>query len=104
MSWKREKASSRTLIQTVTSGLQWRRASVTITYHNLSDLQFEELVIEFCAELLGNGVQGFVTGPDGGRDARFSGTAMLVPSETDPWSGKIVIQAKHTELLNKAFS
>ncbi len=77
---------------------------MAIPYHNLSDLQFEGLVIEFCVELLGHGVQGFVTGPDGGRDARFSGTAKLVPSDTVPWSGKIVIQAKHTQLLNKSFS
>ena len=27
--------------------------SVNISYHNLSDLQFEELVIGFCVELLG---------------------------------------------------
>lgn len=75
-----------------------------VPYHNLSDTQFEELVIEFCVELLGPGVQGFVTGKDGGRDARFSGTALLIPSSAEPWSGTVVIQAKHTELLNKKFS
>jgi len=77
---------------------------VNIAYHNLSDGQVEELVIELCVELLGNGVQGFETGKDGGRDARFVGKAKLVPSETEPWNGKVVIQAKHTELLNKSFS
>lgn len=75
-----------------------------IVYDNLSELQFEELVIEFCVELLGHGVQGFVTGKDGGRDARFVGKARLIPSDADPWDGKVVIQAKHTELLNKSFS
>lgn len=79
-------------------------ARVNITYHNLSDGQFEELVIELCVELLGHGAQGFVTGKDGGRDARFVGTAKLVPSEAEPWNGRIVIQVKHTELLNKTFS
>ncbi len=78
--------------------------SVSIEYHNLSDRQFEELVIEICVELLGNGVQGFVSGKDGGKDAKFVGTAKLIPSEAEPWSGSIVIQAKHTEMLNKAFS
>ena len=73
-------------------------------YHNLSDLQFEELVIEFCVELLGAGVQGFVTGKDGGRDARFDGKANLIPSEANPWNGKVVIQAKHTEMPARSFS
>lgn len=77
---------------------------MNIAYHNLSDGQFEELVIELCVELLGNGVQGFVTGKDGGRDARFRGKAKLIPSEAGPWDGSIVIQAKHTEKLNKTFS
>ncbi|APZ95365.1 ABC-three component system protein [Fuerstiella marisgermanici] len=77
---------------------------MNISYHNLSDTQFEELVIEFCVELLGDGVQGFVTGKDGGRDARFSGKAQRIPSTSHPWSGTIIIQAKHTELLNKKFS
>ena len=79
-------------------------ATVNIAYHNLSDRQFEELVIELCVELLGHGVQGFVTGKDGGRDARFAGRANLIPSEAEPWNGSIVIQAKHTEMLNKSFA
>jgi hypothetical protein len=77
---------------------------MTPEYHNLSDIQFEELVIEFCVELLGAGVQGFVTGKDGGRDAKFEGTANRIPSEAGPWSGKVVIQAKHTEMPTKSFS
>lgn len=77
---------------------------MSIEYHNLSPAQFEELVIEFCVELLGHGVQGFVTGKDGGRDAHFDGKANLLPSSQAPWEGKIVVQAKHTELLNKSFS
>ena len=77
---------------------------MTIAYHNISDVQFEELVIELCVELLGDGVQGFVTGLDGGRDARFVGKAKRIPSEVEPWNGSIVIQAKHTEMMNKKFS
>ena len=77
---------------------------MNISYHNLSNGQFEELVIELCVELLGHAVQGFVTGKDGGRDARFVGKAKLIPSEAEPWNGSIVMQAKHTEMLNKAFS
>jgi len=75
-----------------------------VIYTDLSATQFEELVIELCIDLLGYGVQGFVSGMDGGRDARFAGKAQLFPSESSPWEGTIVIQAKHTELLNKSFS
>ena len=49
-------------------------------------------------------VQGFATGPDGGRDARFEGTAQLHPSVSEPWKGRVVIQAKHTNGLNKSFT
>ncbi len=73
---------------------------MNLLFHNLSDRQFEELVIEFCVELLGHGVQGFVSGKDGGRDARFVGAA----KEYGDWNGTIVIQAKHTEMINRSFS
>ena len=77
---------------------------MNILYSNLNDNQFEELIIELCSELLGAGIQGFVTGQDGGRDARFTGTANHFPSDTGPWRGNIVVQAKHTELVDKKFS
>ncbi len=73
-------------------------------YENLSPEQFETLVTLICQELLGIGVQGFATGPDGGRDARFEGTAQLHPSVTAPWKGRVVIQAKHTNGFNKSFT
>ncbi|MEQ9006463.1 MAG: hypothetical protein RLP12_01165 [Ekhidna sp.] len=75
-----------------------------IFYHTISDTQFEELVTEFCRELLGESVQGFVTGKDGGRDARFAGRARRWPNESFPWDGAVIIQAKHTEKINKSFS
>lgn len=73
-------------------------------YENLSPDQFETLVTLICQELLGISVQGFATGPDGGRDARFEGTAQLHPSISEPWKGRVVIQAKHTNGLNKSFT
>lgn len=73
-------------------------------YENLSPKQFEELVILICQKLLGIAVQGFTEGKDGGRDAKFFGTAQSWPSTTAPWQGKIVIQAKHTNGQNKAYS
>jgi len=73
-------------------------------YHDLHSSQFEDLVIGICEELLGIAVQGFTDGTDGGRDARFEGTAQIFPSIQKPWMGITVIQAKHTSGINRAFS
>lgn len=72
-------------------------------YEDLSPAQFEELVILICQRLLGISTQGFATGADGGRDARFEGTAEMHPSTSAPWVGQVVIQAKHTNGYNKHF-
>ena len=53
-------------------------------------------MVELCHELLGAGVQKFATGPDGGRDAKFVGTAQEFPSRAAPLTGTTVVQAKHT--------
>ena len=73
-------------------------------YEDLGSEQFEELVLHICQPLLGIAVQGFSKGPDGGRDAKFIGTAELFPSKANPWPGKVIIQAKHTNGYNKNFS
>lgn len=73
-------------------------------YEDLSDAQFEHLVVLICQRLLGMGVQGFATGVDGGRDAKFIGTAQLIPSTSAPWSGTVIIQAKHTNGYNRSCS
>ena len=73
-------------------------------YEDLSDEQFEQLVVCLCQELLGMGTQGFAKGPDGGRDAKFVGTADYYPSRSTPWTGTTIIQAKHTNGYNKHFS
>ena len=57
---------------------------------------FEKLVALICEEILGTGTIVFSDGKDGGRDAKFNGTANRYPSEANPWNGKIIIQAKHT--------
>ena len=72
-------------------------------YEDLSPEQFETLVVLICKVLLGAGVQGFAKGPDGGRDAKFVGTAQLYPSTASPWSGPVIAQAKHTIGYNKSF-
>jgi hypothetical protein len=73
-------------------------------YEDLSDYQFETLVVFLCQQLLGISVQGFTEGPDGGRDAKFIGTAELHPSKASPWVGTTIIQAKHTNGYNRDFS
>jgi hypothetical protein len=72
-------------------------------YEDLYPAQFEELVVCLCQEILGVGVQGFAMGSDGGRDARFEGTAQLMPSSTAPWVGVTIVQAKHTNGYNRHF-
>ena len=73
-------------------------------YEDLSDEQFETLVVFLCQRLLGVSVQAFAKGPDGGRDAKFVGTAELHPSRAAPWIGTTIIQAKHTNSYNRHFS
>jgi len=68
-----------------------------IDYHDLSDKDFERLTVAICGEILGSGVIPFCSGPDGSRDARFEGTAAHLPNNTEPYKGKFIVQAKHTE-------
>lgn len=63
---------------------------------NLSEDDFEELVNVLCQKKLGTGTVSFSKGKDGGRDGRFTGTANEYPSQSSKWSGKFIIQAKHT--------
>jgi hypothetical protein len=64
--------------------------------HDLNDNEFEKLVGLICRELLGPGVTTFAAGKDGGKDAKFTGTAQKFPSASAPATGKFIIQAKHT--------
>ena len=64
--------------------------------YNLDDKEFEDLVVIICQEILGFGTITFTKAKDGGRDAKFTGTANEIPSRKNPWSGKFIIQAKHT--------
>ena len=73
-------------------------------YEDLGPEQFEKLIVFLCQHLLGISVHGFSKGPDGGRDAKFIGTAERHPSTAAPWVGTVIIQAKHTNGYNKNFS
>lgn len=72
-------------------------------YEDLGEDQFEKLIVLLCQRLLGVSVKGFAKGPDGGRDAKFVGTAELHPSKAAPWTGITIIQAKHTNGYNRHF-
>lgn len=63
----------------------------------LSEDDFEKLVNRVCQKILGTGVITFSKGKDGGRDGKFTGTSQGFPSATAPWTGKFIIQAKHTD-------
>lgn len=71
-----------------------------IEYEDLGPDQFERLIVCLCQELFGLGVQNFSKGRDGGRDAKFIGTAQKFPSKIDSWCGVTIIQAKHTNGYN----
>ncbi len=62
----------------------------------LDESTFEDLVNTICRKILGTGVVSFSSGKDGGRDGKFIGTAENFPDKINPWSGKFIIQAKHT--------
>ncbi len=69
-----------------------------------NDEFFEDLVWHICSRLFGMGVSKFPPGKDGGKDGRFIGTAQAYPDTVAPWSGKIIIQAKHTKSINASCS
>ncbi len=73
-------------------------------YFDLSDHQFEKIVVAVGQRLFGPGLSGFAKGKDGGRDAKFKGTAQCYPSSAVPWNGCTIIQAKHTNGVNASFS
>jgi len=72
--------------------------------HYINEDDFENLAALICGKILGEAVIPFAKGTDGGRDGRFHGKANSFPSVSEPWSGKIVIQAKHTTKENSSCS
>ena len=73
-------------------------------YENLSDEEFENLVIRICKEILGIGCKTFSVGKDGAKDSWFRGKAQYYPSINEPWKGTFNIQAKHTKVYNASCS
>ena len=73
-------------------------------YENLTDEEFENLIIRIGKEVLGIGCKTFSIGKDGAKDSWFSGKADHFPSKTDPWAGTFNLQAKHTKIQNASCS
>lgn len=73
-------------------------------YENLTDEEFENLVIRIGKELLGIGCKTFSVGKDGAKDSWFTGTAEYYPSKTTPWTGTFNLQAKFTKVQNASCS
>ena len=59
---------------------------------------FEQLVLALAVHILGPGITAFGDGPDGGREASFSGRQQY-PNVVDPWDGYGVLQAKYKDQL-----
>ena len=72
-------------------------------YHLNCD-EFENLAVLICNHILGSATIPFAKGKDGGKDGKFIGKANRIPSESAPWDGKIIIQAKHTCKINASCS
>lgn len=72
--------------------------------YELSDDEFEALVVQIAKLLLGLGVSPFAAGKDGGRDGKFHGTAECFPSASSPLKGHVVLQAKHINAPDRSCS
>ncbi len=73
-------------------------------YENLTDEEFENLVIRIGKEILGIGCKTFSVGKDGAKDSWFTGKAEHFPSNASPWTGTFNLQAKHTKVQNASCS
>lgn len=71
----------------------FRVTKMSYNLNNLDTHSFETMVQSLCYKILGHGVQIYGNGPDGQREATFTGKANF-PSEIDRWEGYFVVQAK----------
>lgn len=64
-----------------------------INFTDFNPRSFEQFTQALAAAVLGPGILVFGDGPDGGREAAYSGV-VAYPTSADNWHGKIVMQAK----------
>ena len=62
---------------------------------SLGPSEFEHLIQSLASAELGNGVQAFGDGPDGGREATFDGPVHFPLGDGEMWNGYGIVQAKH---------
>lgn len=74
---------------------------VSFDLHLLGWKAFEDLVACIFRDIFGQTLQVFSEGPDGGRDAAFSGA--WTDDEAEPFVGSFAIQCKHTSKAAKPF-
>ena len=68
-------------------------------YEQLSPELFEQLAVAMAESVIGAGIEVYGRGPDGGREATFTGTINW-PATTDDdgvWNGYTVVQAKQCQ-------
>lgn len=73
-----------------------------LEFGHFNPKSFERLTQAICLRVLGAGTTIFGSGPDGGREATFTGEVPF-PSSTHRWNGYIVVQAKCCERLKNSF-
>ena len=82
------------------------RTVISFDLHKLGWKSFEDLTACIFREVLGQTLQVFADGPDGGRDGAFYGN-WSPPSEKskcETFSGNFTIQCKHTSKNQKSIS
>src|SRR5713226_8453720 len=78
--------------------MQPDREPPVLEFGHFNPKSFERLTQAICIRVFGPGTLIFGSGPDGGREATFTGEVPF-PSARDRWNGYIVVQAKSRERL-----
>ena len=70
------------------------------SYEQLSPRAFEQLSVALAESVIGKALEVYGPGPDGGREATWSGKiswSLLDPDDSDQWQGYTVIQVKQCQ-------
>lgn len=68
-------------------------------YEQLSPAAFEQLAVALVESVIGAGLEVYGPGPDGGREATYTGTIRWSATDQNdsPWNGYIVVQVKQCQ-------
>jgi len=67
--------------------------------HRLGWHEFQDLCHTVAREVLGQTIERFLDGRDGGRDGAFVGEWNAQAAQ--PWTGRFVVQCKHTSVVGR---